>query len=308
MADTDDVDAAPLPPVEYAPLSAPPAPTHRVWTVIVALLGAVATSAFGGILAVVGLALVTSLRQRVGQGTWMSLPMTLALAHTLVDKPVGRLAASLAGGLAFMAFALIPASVSSELLVERLRLGPRTRWFAWGILAAWGLRGLADLTAAVAHFFHHEVHSPAGMLASTLSPERPGLLLLAVLVHGGVVAVGEELFFRGYAQTRLAQRWGPRTAVGVTAIAFATLHLTDPFHALFALSVGVFLGWVSERAGSVRIALVAHALHNATAVLATAVGATKMAPRIPCGARAALGFVALAVCVVSFRRLDPNDA
>jgi len=307
MADLDGADDAPLPPVEFAPLVAPPAPAQRVWTVFAGYAGAVGASALGGSLAVGAIALVASARQRAAQGAWMSPPMTLAFAHALAARPVGVLAASLATGLALAAFALIPASLSSELLADRLRLGARPRWLAWGALAAWGLRGLADVTAGLAQLLHREPRGPTAALAGALSPARPGLLLLAVLVHAGAVAAGEELFFRGYVQTRLGKRWGPRAAVAVTALLFAALHLADPAQAAFALVAGVFLGWVSARAGTIRVTLVAHALHNAGVVLALA-AAPAVRSRATTAAWMGLGVVALAACVALFRRLDPDDA
>src|SRR5262249_48591971 len=65
-----------------------------------------------------------------------------------------------------------------------------------------------------------------------------GGTLLAVLLVGGLGAgVAEELFFRGYLQTRLAERWGARVAILVTALAFGLVHF-DLLHSTFAFGAG----------------------------------------------------------------------
>src|SRR2546430_15037446 len=64
-------------------------------------------------------------------------------------------------------------------------------------------------------------------LAAAVGPE----LFLAVLVIGVLAGSAEELFFRGYMQTRLGQRLPPAVAVLVTSVAFGVLHL-EWVHAL----------------------------------------------------------------------------
>jgi membrane protease YdiL (CAAX protease family) len=307
MADIDDADLPPLPPVEFAPLTAPPAATQRVWTVFVGYAGALVASALLGYLAVGGIALIAALRQRLAQGAWMSPPMAFAFAHRLAGQPVGVLATALATALALAAFALIPASLSAELLIDRLRLRARPKWFAWGVLAAWGLRGIADLTGGLAQLFHVAPRASLRAMQQVGDPARPGLTILAVLILGLAVAAGEELFFRGYAWSRLDKRWGPWVASAVSAALFATAHAGDPTQAAFSLAAGVFLGWVSARAGTIRVTLVAHALHNVVAVL-TLASATALRSRAMTGLWMVLGVVALAVSVTLLRRLDPDDA
>jgi membrane protease YdiL (CAAX protease family) len=95
-----------------------------------------------------------------------------------------------------------------------------------------------------------------------------GLGFVAVLLCAGLFAgVGEELFFRGFLQTRLRQRWGVWPAICVTALAFGILHY-DPVHSVMAFGMGVFLGWLVERTGSIRPAIAAHVLNNTAWILA----------------------------------------
>ena len=83
------------------------------------------------------------------------------------------------------------------------------------------------------------------VLADAAGPE----LFLAVLVISVVAGSAEELFFRGYMQTRLGQRLPPVVAVVVTSVAFGLFHL-EWLHALLAFVLGLYLGWITEVAGS----------------------------------------------------------
>ena len=82
-----------------------------------------------------------------------------------------------------------------------------------------------------------------------------GLLTIAIALGPGVA---EEMFFRGYMQTRLVQRYGLALAIGVTAACFGLLHF-DPVHTPVAAVLGLFIGWAVERTGTIVLsALVAH--------------------------------------------------
>jgi membrane protease YdiL (CAAX protease family) len=94
-------------------------------------------------------------------------------------------------------------------------------------------------------------------------------LFLAVVTIGIVAGAAEELFFRGYMQSMLRERWGPRLAVLVTALCFGALHM-DPVHAPLAVALGVYLGYLTERAGSALPAIVCHVVNNAVYTVITA--------------------------------------
>ena len=92
---------------------------------------------------------------------------------------------------------------------------------------------------------------------------------LAVVVVGVLAPVGEELFFRGYMLTRLRLVWSPGPAILVSAIAFGIIH-GEWVHGLLAAGIGVYLGLVTERSGSVVPAMVCHAVNNTASVLLSA--------------------------------------
>lgn len=86
------------------------------------------------------------------------------------------------------------------------------------------------------------------------------ILLLGTLVPG----VAEELFFRGVVLRRLLADVRPWLAIGLTGVAFAALHL-DPHQVVGVLPIGLYLGLVAWRAGSVWPAIALHAANNAWA-------------------------------------------
>ena len=115
-----------------------------------------------------------------------------------------------------------------------------------------------------------------GMLAAGPVEERLGTSLdtqklrgqfdwitgpLFVVFIGLVPGVVEELFFRGFIQRRLLRRWPPALAIGVTSVLFALVHL-DPTCVVFALPLGVWLGVIAWRTGSIWPAVACHAAVN----------------------------------------------
>jgi sodium transport system permease protein len=99
---------------------------------------------------------------------------------------------------------------------------------------------------------------------------HPGAVVLAL---GVVPAVLEELFFRGYLFSALLKGAGrPWAAVVSSAALFALFHLVlggvlAVERLLPSLLMGLVLGWLCWRSGSVLPGMVLHALHNGVLVL-----------------------------------------
>ncbi|MFT5587590.1 MAG: membrane protease YdiL (CAAX protease family) [Cognaticolwellia sp.] len=93
--------------------------------------------------------------------------------------------------------------------------------------------------------------------------ESTGLSFWIMALSTAVVApVYEELLFRGYVFRGLSRSAGPGVAIGVSALLFAAFH-GDPLHAIAVLPMGLFLGWLRWRTGSIWPSMIAHALNNA---------------------------------------------
>ncbi len=85
----------------------------------------------------------------------------------------------------------------------------------------------------------------------------------------GVVPVLEELFFRGYFQTRISEDFGSSLAILATALAFTVSHTQYFLPSVFALGMlgslflsALLLSYVRFRTGSVLPCIIAHALGN----------------------------------------------
>ena len=110
-------------------------------------------------------------------------------------------------------------------------------------------------------------HAPGLSLGSLESlgqaAEGSGLSFWIMALSTAVVApVYEELLFRGYVFRGLSRSAGPGVAIGVSALLFAAFH-GDPLHAIAVLPMGLFLGWLRWRTGSIWPSMIAHALNNA---------------------------------------------
>ena len=100
--------------------------------------------------------------------------------------------------------------------------------------------------------------------------------LLAVLALGIAPGFGEEIFFRGFIQRGLARRLGALWGVLLAAAVFGLAHF-DPIHSSLAFVLGVYLGVVTQLTGSIRTAILCHAVNNTLGVLAPALAPSFLA-------------------------------
>lgn len=130
-----------------------------------------------------------------------------------------------------------------------------------------------------------------------------GAAIAWVAYIGIVPGVAEEFFCRGLMQRRLLQRWRPLAAIATTSCVFAVLHIDPPAMAL-ALVLGVWLGFVAWRTGSVWPSIAIHAAINSSWNLAQIVLRQTEAPvsAVVAGA-SVLGIVCLVCFVLALRIL-----
>ena len=96
--------------------------------------------------------------------------------------------------------------------------------------------------------------------------EAPPLLLIATLALAP--AVIEELCFRGFLFSALSKVLSPGRVIVVTAVIFGTFHVLTGNALLIERFVpttllGLVLGWIAYRTGSVIPGMVMHFIHNA---------------------------------------------
>jgi len=105
-------------------------------------------------------------------------------------------------------------------------------------------------------------------LHEALAPSGPLDALWSVVVIAVLPALAEEIVMRGVLLPSLVRPLGTSGAVLASAAAFAAIHL-DPYRFLFTFSIGLVLGVLRLRTGSLWPPILAHAtLNTATFVVA----------------------------------------
>lgn len=90
------------------------------------------------------------------------------------------------------------------------------------------------------------------------------LLMLPVLAL--CPGIAEELFFRGYAFSRVEHSHGWIIAAGLSALLFGLIHL-DPIHSVAATIMGLYLAFAVRVTGSIWTTIFAHIVNNTAAVM-----------------------------------------
>ena len=82
-----------------------------------------------------------------------------------------------------------------------------------------------------------------------------------------VAPVVEEMLFRGAIEGYLLRRWKkPKWAIGVSALIFGAIHL-NPAQIPYAFVLGLLLGWLYYRTGSIVPGIVLHLVNNGISVV-----------------------------------------
>lgn len=142
--------------------------------------------------------------------------------------------------------------------------------FALGYFAFYEIACHSDL---LAHLVPHGLCSRYGGLGALALPPPSWKLAEFCAVQFVVVALPEELFFRGFLLRLLERRFPPRRrwlgggvglALVLSAAAFAIIHLPkdgDP-RALATFVPGLLFGWMRSATGSILASTVTHASSN----------------------------------------------
>ena len=226
-----------------------PPPRPRLWPIFVTF---VAMLPVAGVAAAIAFIAVVGLRPilRGDEGVLFSLPSLLATSAVTELVLVG---------------AVLVAARPFTLARLRLKGGRASP----GVLVAAtvGAVALSHVLDVVISLLDLAQTGTIGALSRALQTAHGSSLAVALVVIALLAGFAEELFFRGFMQTRFAERWKPRTAVLVAAAFFALMHM-DPVHSPVTFALGLWLGFVCERSGSLWPAVLAHVTNNAVATLA----------------------------------------
>lgn len=241
-----------------------PASRPRVWTALLVGIFAIPLAAVigGVILAAVMFASrgPDLLQDGAAMADWL---------EEFAQTRLGLLVLVVPGQLVFLGAAVGAAWLSPQRSSTRLGL-------RWGRLPLWSWLVLMLGTPIIGVLSSHllslltddlsdQLKLVESMMRTHVRDFPVGLIVIVAVVPGFV----EELLFRGYLQSRLLRRWPPVLAVGFSTLVFSAAHL-DPIHVLGVIPLGLWLGMVAWRAGSVWPAMLCHTVNNAVAVAAAA--------------------------------------
>ena len=147
------------------------------------------------------------------------------------------------------------------------------RRFAWGwlamapLLTAMEFTGMAFINTQLVRRVTGEPFENPQIETITGGMRLTSLDLVLLLILVAVIApIAEELLFRGMLYPVLRRSWGVTAAVIVSALIFGLVHFI-PILIPGLVFVGLILGWVRERSGSVVPGIVIHALQNSIVML-----------------------------------------
>jgi uncharacterized protein len=260
----------------------------RVWTVFLAygvVVGCVLT--VPGFAVALWVVLRSGLRPLLDPATSRAAIEQVAFSFPGISLAVGLNALALAG-VALVAARLSPAPGWRRLLLVR----PRCSWAVLPALII-GVLALSQALDALAVLL--DIHNRGFLprLRQLVRSLPPGSLAVLAVIMAAAPGFCEELFFRGYFQSRLVERWGPAAAVATSAVLFGALHL-DSVQSPMAAVLGLYLGHVAWRTGSIWPGVVCHAANNLVATLGGALLPENMGGRGACVLQLIVG-LALAV-------------
>lgn len=221
------------------------------------------------------------------------------------DESLRRICLGTLGIETFLGLAAVAGALLSQRPVaERLGLGP-ARLRGGGIaLLVLGTLALSFALDGALELTGWSEGTPLAEFERRLARARGANLALALVAVGIAPGVAEELLCRGLVQRGLEPVIGPAWAVVLGAVLFGALHV-DPVHAVFAGFLGLYLGAATLVAGSVRTAILCHAVNNLVAV---GLGAGWPESPAPGPAGIAVGLAVAAGCIWRARRGAPPGA
>lgn len=155
-------------------------------------------------------------------------------------------------------------------ILEREQWRPRLGFVRWKAshstvaLAVIGTLGVQFAIDLVASQLIDELSDSLEKLMKMFSEPR-GLAAVGVgFLMSVLPGLCEETLFRGFTQRGLLRRWSPALAIGVTSVFFALAHF-DMQHSPAVFPLGVWIGFVAWKTGSVWPAVLCHFVNNLAA-------------------------------------------
>ncbi len=126
---------------------------------------------------------------------------------------------------------------------------------------------LAEALDRLSYLILPQLRELAAGEASLFAIGTPWQAVLVFVAVAITPAVCEEALFRGWLMGTLRRKLALAPAIVVQAVLFALFHMS-PLSIVALAFVGLYLGWLFERTGTLYAPMTAHCLYNATAILA----------------------------------------
>jgi membrane protease YdiL (CAAX protease family) len=123
------------------------------------------------------------------------------------------------------------------------------------------------IVAEIASLFHRVPAEQQVIQIFTALKEKGGVFFYFSVVF--IVLIGpicEEIMFRGFILNALKRYVGMWGAILLASLIFASMHM-DPYAWLQVFCLGVFLGYVFEKTGSLLASASLHCLHNSLMII-----------------------------------------
>jgi membrane protease YdiL (CAAX protease family) len=258
------MSAIPILSSDRRPMTACPAspPPPRVWPVFVTY-----SVVFVLLVLVISVVAAAAVIGKLPRGT---PPAEVARRiEAFVVSPDCIMAASLITSVTLLLVALVGGAAAPEGLLRRLRLGSTPLSWRRVLLMLVGMLAISEAMGSLVDILGWGEKGALGALAGAMRQFSGPSFLALLMVLGLFAPVAEEMFFRGFIQTRLVARFGAWPGILITSFLFGLLHL-DAIHTPLSMVIGIFLGWAAVASGTVLVAVLLHAVNNVASVLLTA--------------------------------------
>lgn len=82
-----------------------------------------------------------------------------------------------------------------------------------------------------------------------------------------IAGVGEELFFRGWLQSALTNKFGLWVGLLIASLIFGLAHYLSTDYAVYAFVTGIYLGVIYQESGNLYIVMVIHTVYDFIALI-----------------------------------------
>ncbi len=147
--------------------------------------------------------------------------------------------------------------------IKAAKLNFNMKWHTYLIIISIGVISLFGLLYFIGAFdnFLKAVGYPLDEGLSLINPTSWGTYFLAILVLAIFPAIYEELIFRGVILQGLRSRFNDVSAVLLTSLMFAIMHLNLQ-QLVYPFILGCIMGWVVLRTGSLVSSMLVHFINN----------------------------------------------